>query len=333
MALEFKDIIVLENTENLPIGKLGALVYFKNSIKNEIKYHDGNDWLSITPTILTELEYSNIVSNNTAKLGILYYRSSNNKFYKSDNSNSLVQIGDINVKSDWNSNTGDSEILNKPSDLTDLSIHDISELRDVSTDNALGVQNLSGVNTGDESQSSESIDGIIKIATQTNVDDGVDDSKAITSLKLKNRSFGTFNGNILNDNSTDKSLFQQIENYLENLKIPISWNWTGSRNSNNSSDRDMQVGTTPTNSTKLIVPVNCVLKYITASSRSNETWEAHIYRNGSSVVSLNINNTSKLTSNELNVTFNVGDEIRLRQQNSVGAINRPRISVFFQEIV
>ena len=45
---------------------------------------------------------------------------------------------EVNVNSDWNSNSGDSEILNKPSDLTDLSLHSIDELNDV---NITGVSN------------------------------------------------------------------------------------------------------------------------------------------------------------------------------------------------
>jgi len=37
---------------------------------------------------------------------------------------------EVNVKADWNSTTGDSEILNKPTDVTDLSLHNSSELSD-----------------------------------------------------------------------------------------------------------------------------------------------------------------------------------------------------------
>lgn len=78
-----------------------------------------------------------------------------------------VQIGKLddieleaqkNVKSDWNSVSGDSEILNKPSDLTDLTIHSATELNDITnagsgaiitTPERLNLSNQSNSNSGD----------------------------------------------------------------------------------------------------------------------------------------------------------------------------------------
>lgn len=37
---------------------------------------------------------------------------------------------EVNVNADWNATTGDSQILNKPTDVTDLSLHNSSELSD-----------------------------------------------------------------------------------------------------------------------------------------------------------------------------------------------------------
>jgi hypothetical protein len=48
--------------------------------------------------------------------------------------NKLAGIQDgaeVNVNSDWNATTGDSEILNKPTDVTDLSTHSVTELSDI----------------------------------------------------------------------------------------------------------------------------------------------------------------------------------------------------------
>ena len=39
---------------------------------------------------------------------------------------------EVNVNADWNVSSGDAQILNKPSDLTDLSTHNVTELADIS---------------------------------------------------------------------------------------------------------------------------------------------------------------------------------------------------------
>ncbi|MCK4465409.1 MAG: hypothetical protein KAU83_06835, partial [Bacteroidales bacterium] len=39
---------------------------------------------------------------------------------------------EVNVNADWNASSGDAQILNKPTDLTDLSGHDVTELADIS---------------------------------------------------------------------------------------------------------------------------------------------------------------------------------------------------------
>lgn len=48
--------------------------------------------------------------------------------------NKLAGIADgaeVNVNADWNATTGDAQILNKPTDITDLSTHSVTELSDV----------------------------------------------------------------------------------------------------------------------------------------------------------------------------------------------------------
>jgi len=111
-----------------------------------------------------------------------------------------------------------------------------------------------------------------------------------------------------------------------------TWNVSGGLRTNGAADRDMRVADELTNNTPIPVPYNCVLQKITASTTVNETWEAHVYRNGVSVASLTITGASSGISTDLNILFSAGDEVRLRQQNGTGAINSPRIQAFFKEV-
>ena len=84
------------------------------------------------------------------------------------------------------------------------------------------------------------------------------------------------------------------------------------------------------NLTPLVVEQNCKLVGITASTDGNETWEAHVYKNGVSVAFLAITGASKGVLNNLDIDFLAGDEVRLRQQNGVGGISNPRIIAYFK---
>jgi len=46
---------------------------------------------------------------------------------------SIAENAEVNVNADWTASTGDAQILNKPTDLTNLGIHDVTELRDVTS--------------------------------------------------------------------------------------------------------------------------------------------------------------------------------------------------------
>jgi len=46
--------------------------------------------------------------------------------------NGIAAGAEVNVNADWNAVSGDAEILNKPTDVTDLSTHSVTELNDVS---------------------------------------------------------------------------------------------------------------------------------------------------------------------------------------------------------
>ena len=63
---------------------------------------------------------------------------------------------EVNVNADWTASTGDAQILNKPTDLTNLGIHDVTELRDVTSAGSGAIitsaerTKLTGVETGAE---------------------------------------------------------------------------------------------------------------------------------------------------------------------------------------
>ena len=103
-----------------------------------------------------------------------YERNPNTNAFTTDEKNKLNILdpnAQQNVKSDWNSNTGDSQILNKPSDVTDLSIHSVEELSDI-TDSGSGEiikiserQKLSGI---EENATQDMTDLEIKQAYERN---------------------------------------------------------------------------------------------------------------------------------------------------------------------
>jgi hypothetical protein len=47
--------------------------------------------------------------------------------------NSIAENAEVNVNADWSAVSGDAFIQNKPTDLTNLSIHDVTELRDITS--------------------------------------------------------------------------------------------------------------------------------------------------------------------------------------------------------
>jgi len=60
--------------------------------------------------------------------------TTNKKIFTLEEKNKLASIqenAEVNVNADWNAITGASEILNKPSDLTNLTVHSVTELSDM----------------------------------------------------------------------------------------------------------------------------------------------------------------------------------------------------------
>jgi hypothetical protein len=71
---------------------------------------------------------------------------------------------------------------------------------------------------------------------------------------------------------------------------------TGAVNGNTSTDRDMKLGDVFYNQTPDILPFDCTLISVTAATSGVETWEAHVYQNGTSIYSLNITADTKAVS-------------------------------------
>ena len=69
---------------------------------------------------------------------------------------SIAENAEVNVNADWTASTGDAQILNKPTDLTNLGIHDVTELRDVTSAGSGAIITsderikLTGIETGAE---------------------------------------------------------------------------------------------------------------------------------------------------------------------------------------
>lgn len=105
---------------------------------------------------------------------------------------------------------------------------------------------------------------------------------------------------------------------------------TGARNGNNSTDRDLKRGDVFFNQTPAIIPYDCTLIGITCATDGVETWEAHVYKNGSSITFIPVTAQDSAIIQGLNIDFSAGDEVRLRQENAVGNIARPAIKAYFE---
>ena len=105
---------------------------------------------------------------------------------------------------------------------------------------------------------------------------------------------------------------------------------SGARNGNNSTDRDLKRGDVFFNQTPEPILYDCTLIGITCATDGVETWEAHVYKNGSSVAFVNVTAQESVIVSNLNIDFSAGDEVRLRQENAVGNIARPAIKAYFE---
>lgn len=78
---------------------------------------------------------SNQAETRALTLDDISETATNKHFTASDNTklDGIAAGAEVNVNADWNASSGDAQILNKPTDITDLSIHNVTELADVSS--------------------------------------------------------------------------------------------------------------------------------------------------------------------------------------------------------
>ena len=97
------------------------------------------DYIEANRSSLNTLSISNIAGLQTALDGKQATETgkglSTNDFTTAllNKLNSIAAGAEVNVNADWSSTSGDSQILNKPTDITDLSSHNVTELSDVNS--------------------------------------------------------------------------------------------------------------------------------------------------------------------------------------------------------
>lgn len=87
-------------------------------------------------TKLTDIEAGAEVNQTDAEIKVQYEANADTNAFTDAEQTKLTGIAanaEVNVNADWNAVGGDEEILNKPSDVTDLSLHAVAELSDVSS--------------------------------------------------------------------------------------------------------------------------------------------------------------------------------------------------------
>ena len=77
------------------------------------------------------------------------------------------------------------------------------------------LNNTSGINTGDEGSATTLLEGIAELATQAEVNTGTDATRIVTPDTLEDKTYGTFTGTTIPDNSTLKTALQELETAVE----------------------------------------------------------------------------------------------------------------------
>ena len=97
------------------------------------------DYIEANRSSLNTLSISNIVKLQTALDGKQATETgkglSTNDFTTAllNKLNGIAAGAEVNVNADWSATTGDAEILNKPTDITQLGSHNVTELNDVNS--------------------------------------------------------------------------------------------------------------------------------------------------------------------------------------------------------
>ncbi len=137
-----------------------GLLWVKNDTPNRLYFTDGDDTDkkvilatdSVTElsdvsavgsgSIITSAERTKLTGIETGATGdqtdaeiraAVEAATDSNVFTDADHTklDGIASGAEVNVNADWNAGSGDAQILNKPSDVTDLSTHSVTELNDV----------------------------------------------------------------------------------------------------------------------------------------------------------------------------------------------------------
>jgi len=114
--------------------------------------------------------------------------------------------------------------------------------------------------------------------------------------------------------------------------IPRTFSLSTAINQNVNSDTFLrrQDGT-PSDTTPYVVPFSCQMTSISASSDGNATWDAEFVRDGITRYTLSITATDSGYINATR-TLNAGDKISMMAANISGSVNRPGITIWFEEL-
>jgi hypothetical protein len=147
--------------KNKPAAGTGDVVGPASSTDNGVAIYNGTTGKIIKTTTATITPTGDISVSNVIVTGNVDGRDVSVDGLKLDG---IDPGAEVNVNSDWNASSGDAEILNKPTDLTDLSTHSVTELNDVTSAGSGAIittversllGNQSGTNTGDVTLASD----------------------------------------------------------------------------------------------------------------------------------------------------------------------------------
>jgi hypothetical protein len=156
-------------------------------------------------------------------------------------------------------------------------------------------------------------------------------------LKRAAADFNSFTGKTIIA-SGDTILIEDSEDSYNKKKIIVgdllkrSITFDTGRSGNANADIDLNRNSIPTSTAPFIVPIDCVLKSISASNSGLETWTAAVLVNDVQVATLAITTSNSAYRNDLNIDILAGDKIRLRfLVGNTGAVNSPSMSIFLIE--
>lgn len=114
------------------------------------------------------------------------------------------------------------------------------------------------------------------------------------------------------------------------VEMPISFVVSASTNSIDVTNRYLESDGSGLFQSPFILPENCILKYISASSANIASWTAEVHVNGTPVSGAELvitSNNKGYIKFEPGINFNEGDEVQLYVNGT--SISKPRINAFF----